>query len=90
MLSAVGSGDIAHVSTPARPSSPRTSRQSAAAGRAIGSNRISPMLTRTERRLYGSVHRRIDDQRVDAERSGGTSDRPDVLRVVQPFEHGET
>ena len=33
---------------------------------------------------------RIDDQRVDAERSSGTSDRPEVLRVVQPFEHRET
>ena len=47
------------------------------------------MLTRTERRLYGSVERRIDDQRVDAQRPRGAGDRPEVLGVVQPFEHRE-
>ena len=45
------------------------------------------MLTRIDRRLYGSVHVGSIDQRVDAERPGGAGDRPEVLRVVQPLEH---
>ena len=47
------------------------------------------MLTRTMRRLYGSVHVGSITSAVDAERTSGPGDRAEVLGVVQTLEHGE-
>ena len=56
MSSASPAGVIAHTSKPAARRRSATSLHSSAPARAIGSVRTSPMLTRTVRRLYGSVH----------------------------------
>ena len=91
MLSAVTASASSPTSRHRRRASwPRTSRQSSAADARDRQQEDLAHADPHRAPAVGIGARRVDHQRVDAERPRGASDRPEVLRVVQPLEHGET